>query len=55
MSRREAPSNKGLKLTAHWCAPGRLRSAAADMERPLSSPRQQAVGVSVVLILQSIR
>jgi hypothetical protein len=35
------PPNKELKLTKL----GRLRSFAADMERPVSSPRDQVVDV----------
>ncbi len=35
------PPNKGMKLAK----PGQLRSFAADMERPVSSPRDQVVDV----------
>jgi hypothetical protein len=35
------PPNKGMKLTK----PGQLQSFAADMERPVSSPRDQVVDV----------
>jgi hypothetical protein len=37
------PPNKGMKLTE----PDQLRSSAADMERPVSSPRDQVVAVVV--------